>query len=70
MRNRPRLVFTSGTFEDVHLVAILLTLIEARVDSMLVDNGRIETMFIEPDVAGDPFEVSDADTMWNYLRPN
>jgi glutathione-dependent peroxiredoxin len=38
--------------------------------SMLVDNGRIETMFIEPDVAGDPFEVSDADTMWNYLRPN
>ena len=38
--------------------------------SMLVDDGRIETMFIEPDVPGDPFEVSDADTMWNYLRPN
>jgi len=38
--------------------------------SMLVDDGRIETMFIEPDVAGDPFEVSDADTMWHYLRPN
>jgi len=37
--------------------------------SMLVDDGRIETMFIEPDVAGDPFEVSDADTMWHYLSP-
>jgi glutaredoxin-like protein len=38
--------------------------------SMLVDDAKIEAMFIEPDVAGDPFEVSDADTMWNYLRPN
>jgi peroxiredoxin/glutaredoxin len=38
--------------------------------SMLVDDGKIDAMFIEPDVAGDPFEVSDADTMWNYLRPN
>jgi glutathione-dependent peroxiredoxin len=27
-------------------------------------------MFIEPDVPGDPFEVSDADTMLQYLRPN
>ena len=38
--------------------------------SMLVDNGKIEKMFIEPDVPGDPFEVSDADTMFTYLRPN
>jgi len=38
--------------------------------SMLVDDGKIETMFIEPDKPGDPFEVSDADTMWKYLRPN
>jgi glutaredoxin-like protein len=38
--------------------------------SMLVDNGKIEAMFIEPDVPGDPFEVSDADTMFNYLRPD
>jgi glutaredoxin-like protein len=37
--------------------------------SMLVNDGKIEVMFIEPDVAGDPFEVSDADTMWNHLRP-
>jgi glutathione-dependent peroxiredoxin len=37
---------------------------------MLVDDGKIEKMFIEPDVPGDPFEVSDADTMWKYLRPN
>jgi peroxiredoxin/glutaredoxin len=38
--------------------------------SMLVDDGTIEKMFIEPDVPGDPFEVSDADTMFKYLRPN
>lgn len=38
--------------------------------SMLVRNGVIEKMFIEPDVEGDPFEVSDADTMLNYLAPN
>lgn len=35
--------------------------------SMLVRDGVIEKMFIEPDVAGDPFLVSDADTMLNYL---
>jgi len=37
--------------------------------SMLVRDGVIEKMFIEPDVPGDPFEVSDADTMLNYLNP-
>ncbi len=37
--------------------------------SMLVKNGIIEKMFIEADVAGDPFEVSDADTMLNYINP-
>ena len=37
--------------------------------SMLVKDGQIEKMFIEPDVAGDPFEVSDADTMLNYINP-
>jgi glutathione-dependent peroxiredoxin len=37
--------------------------------SMLVDDGRIEKMFIEPQVPGDPFEVSDAETMLKYLRP-
>lgn len=37
--------------------------------SMLVKDGVIEKMFIEPDVAGDPFEVSDADTMLNYVAP-
>jgi glutaredoxin-like protein len=36
--------------------------------SMLVDNGKIEIMFIEPDVPGDPFEVSDADTMFKYQK--
>ncbi|RBP48309.1 glutathione peroxidase [Arenicella xantha] len=38
--------------------------------SMLVKNGIIEKMFVEPDVPGDPFEVSDADTMLNYINPN
>jgi glutathione-dependent peroxiredoxin len=38
--------------------------------SMLVNDGRIEKMFIEPDVPGDPFEVSDAETMLKHLRPN
>ena len=37
--------------------------------SMLVKDGVIEKMFIEPDVPGDPFEVSDADTMLNYINP-
>eukprot|EP00122_Pirum_gemmata_P017818 Pgem_evm1s16697 len=38
--------------------------------SMLVKNGTIEKMFIEPEVEGDPFEVSDADTMLKYIAPN
>lgn len=37
--------------------------------SMLVKDGVIEKMFIEPDVPGDPFEVSDADTMLGYVAP-
>ncbi|GAB6035317.1 glutathione peroxidase [Galenea microaerophila] len=37
--------------------------------SMLVKDGVIEKMFIEPDVPGDPFEVSDADTMLRYINP-
>jgi peroxiredoxin/glutaredoxin len=35
--------------------------------SMLVKDGVVTKMFIEPDVAGDPFLVSDADTMLSYL---
>ena len=38
--------------------------------SMLVRDGVIEKMFIEPEVEGDPYEVSDADTMLAYLAPN
>lgn len=38
--------------------------------SMLVDDGKIEKMFIEPDEPGDPFLVSDADTMLAYYAPN
>jgi glutaredoxin-like protein len=38
--------------------------------SMLVNDGTIEKMFIEPEKEGDPFEVSDADTMLAYINPN
>lgn len=38
--------------------------------SMLVKNNVIEKMFIEPEVEGDPYEVSDADTMLHYINPN
>jgi len=37
--------------------------------AMLVKNGTIDKMFIEADVEGDPFEISDADTMLNYINP-
>jgi glutaredoxin-like protein len=37
--------------------------------SMLVKDGVVEKMFVEPDKAGDPFEVSDADTMLSYVAP-
>lgn len=37
--------------------------------SMLVKDGVVEKMFIEPDQPGDPFEVSDADTMLNFIAP-
>ena len=40
--------------------------------SMFVDNGEIKQMFVEDgyedNCATDPFEVSDADTMLNYLK--
>ena len=37
--------------------------------SMLVKNGVVEKMFVEPNKPGDPFEVSDADTMLDYINP-
>lgn len=37
--------------------------------SMLVRNKVVEKMFLEPQKPGDPFEVSDADTMLHYLDP-
>ena len=36
--------------------------------SMLVVDGVVEKQFIEPDVPGDPFQVSDADTMLNHIN--
>jgi glutathione-dependent peroxiredoxin len=37
--------------------------------SMLVKDGVINQMFIEPDEPGDPFKVSDAETMLRYINP-
>ena len=37
---------------------------------MLVEDSVIKKMFIEAEKEGDPFEVSDADTMLKYLDPN
>ncbi len=37
--------------------------------SMLVEDGVVKKQFIEPEKEGDPFEVSDADTMLRYLDP-
>ncbi len=36
--------------------------------SMLVRDGIVDKMFIEPDKPGDPFEVSDADTLLHYVN--
>jgi glutathione-dependent peroxiredoxin len=38
--------------------------------SMLVRDGVIEKMFIEPEKPGDPYEVSDADTMLRHVAPD
>ncbi len=37
--------------------------------AMLVKDGVVDKMFIEPEKEGDPFEVSDADTMLQYIAP-
>ena len=37
--------------------------------AMIVNNGVIEKMFIEPDLPGDPFDVSDADTVLSSINP-
>jgi glutaredoxin-like protein len=37
--------------------------------SMLVRDGVIDKMFIEPEEPGDPFHVSDADTMLRHIDP-
>ncbi|MCI5047403.1 MAG: peroxiredoxin [Aquisalinus sp.] len=40
--------------------------------SALINDGQVEKMFVEPDFCdnaeGDPFEVSDVDTMLGYLK--
>ncbi|HFA6100201.1 redoxin family protein [Neisseria gonorrhoeae] len=38
--------------------------------SMLVNDGVVEKMFIEPEEPGDPFKVSDADTMLKFIAPD
>ena len=38
--------------------------------AMLVKDGIIDKVFIEADREGDPFEVSDAETMLRYINPH
>ena len=38
--------------------------------SMLVKDGVVDKMFIEPQEPGDPFKVSDADTLLDYVNPS
>jgi len=38
--------------------------------SMLVRDGVVSKMFIEPDEPGDPFKVSDADTLLDHIAPD
>ena len=37
--------------------------------SMVVKDGVVEKMFVEPEEPGDPFKVSDADTMLKHINP-
>jgi glutaredoxin-like protein len=37
---------------------------------MLVRDGIVEKMFVEPEEPGDPFKVSDADTLLRYVNKN
>jgi peroxiredoxin/glutaredoxin len=37
--------------------------------SMLVKDGVVTKAFVEPEVEGDPYDVSDADTMLRHLAP-
>jgi glutaredoxin-like protein len=38
--------------------------------SMLVADGRVEELFVEPDTGDDPYTVSDADTMLRAIDPD
>lgn len=44
--------------------------VRSRRYSMLVRDSVIEKAFVEPDQPGDPFTVSDADTLLRYLNPH
>jgi glutaredoxin-like protein len=37
---------------------------------MLVEDGVVTKSFVEPEVEGDPYQVSDADTMLRFLDPS
>jgi peroxiredoxin/glutaredoxin len=44
--------------------------VRSRRYSMLVEDGTIESIFIEADTPDDPLKVSDADTLWRHWRPS
>jgi glutaredoxin-like protein len=75
-QNAPNITFIpDGNGEFTHKMGLLVDKSDLGFGkrswrySMLVRDGTIEKMFIEPEKEGDPFEVSDADTMLSYLAP-
>ena len=36
---------------------------------MTIKDGIVEKMFVDPEEPGDPFGMSDADTMFSYIAP-
>ncbi len=62
-------IFTKALGMNTHCSDLGLG-IRSRRYSMLIKNGLIEKMFVERDDPSDPLEVSDADTMLQYLAPS
>ena len=56
--------------DEKYIEAISFSRSGAGKPQTLVRDGVIEKMFIEPEEPGDPYEVSDADTMLRYLAPD
>ena len=70
---RKSLFFAVIAFFVISFLAVLMPQnnLETVDLSNVVDranDGKIEKMFVEPEKPGDPFEISDVDTMLDYLK--